>query len=423
MITTQISLIALPEIAWKQKEQIGGSVIDIEEFSTDALAIERRIAKGVNLENERGRYNLCSSRIEDAVKNPAVTIVRDEIGFHQALAEGKLPAITLGQEYLNDLDVLLQSKSPDVEYARLEASFHPPELLLAHARGFFKMAKECQIQSHVSIQARVDFIHWASNAKCGVIETIDPYVWAESRLVPIEKEIVKVPSSKLESINVIDLGESEDLDEEDVVDNTGRSAYLILREQVMKAIDHARGGLSAEVNFSNQPHEIITEVLNEFITTGNSLASKPTYIQVVYTDGSRGRPFPLMCIPTREGEDAHYFQGATPFRIALLSMRHLALDHDVDMAWFRNREVSKARAFGETDEFCYKQTIQQLQESRQEGSLLIHMYQTGLQPAVLGFYRAVIEEMLEREGNNNHLMVVPFYFRRSGRYVEGKHWG
>jgi hypothetical protein len=190
----------------------------------------------------------------------------------------------------------------------------------------------------------------------------------------------------------------------------------------MEAINRAREEQSAEVNFSNQPHETITEVLREFITTRNSKASKPTYIQVVYADGSRGRPFPLACIPIREDEEARIFQRVTPLRIALLSMRHLALDHDVDMAWFRNREVSKARAFGETDEFCYKQTVRQLQESRQEGPLLIHMYQTGLQPAVLGFYRAVIEEILDREGTSNHLRVVPFYFRKSGRYVEGKHW-
>ncbi len=106
----------------------------------------------------------------------------------------------------------------------------------------------------------------------------------------------------------------------------------------------------------------------------------------------------------------------------MLSMRHLEMDHEVDMAWFRNREVSKARAFAETDAFCYQQTQRQLQEISNMNGLRIYLYQTGLQPAVSGFYRALVQELQRRAQFPPSLEVIPRYHRRAGGYREGSPW-
>ena len=106
----------------------------------------------------------------------------------------------------------------------------------------------------------------------------------------------------------------------------------------------------------------------------------------------------------------------------MLSIRHLAMDKDVDMAWFRNREVSKARAFGETDQFCYEFTKDLLEQSRFEGNLRLFLYQTGLQPAVIGFYRALTEELYFRSNDSPSLEVVPHFFKGKSGYRLGRPW-
>ena len=73
---------------------------------------------------------------------------------------------------------------------------------------------------------------------------------------------------------------------------------------------------------------------------------------MIYTDGSQGENLPLQCLPKREKEEFEILLKFPPLRAALLSMRHLEMDDKVDISWFRNREVSKARAFSETDQFC-----------------------------------------------------------------------
>jgi hypothetical protein len=227
---------------------------------------------------------------------------------------------------------------------------------------------------------------------------------------------------QMRDLTGVDLWDIAGQDDEEYVDNAGRDAYLVLREQVTMALERARLGHRGEVNFSNQPHEVITEVLRAFANPTASGDSGLTCIDVVYADGSRGRPFPLACLAGRDGEEPAVYADIPPLRAALLSMRHLALDHEVDMAWFRNREVSKTRAFGETDEFCYQRSLRLLRESRASGPLVLHIYQTGLQPAVIGLYRAVVEEILARQGTALHLQIVPFYYRKSGPYVRGKAW-
>jgi hypothetical protein len=112
-------------------------------------------------------------------------------------------------------------------------------------------------------------------------------------------------------------------------------------------------------------------------------------------------------------------------------MRHLEMDALVDMAWFLNKDIAHellSAKVGEklaaVDTFCYEQTHQQLRAWLDGGKLKLYLFQTGFQPAIIGFYRALVEELLERIGAPPALEVTPFYFiRAKGHYGPGqKSW-
>ncbi len=413
MITARFTLCALPSIVWEQDVQWGDQDIAIRSFVADALGIERRLGKGVNLDNERARYTLCCARLEAALKLPIHAPVSDPGAFRLALDAFRLPVCFLGQEYLDAVDLMLREVRARSMEMRLGATFFPPPMVEAHVAAFSSLASDMGLADHAEIQRRTTFFRLARQHACGVVELQDPYHFEEP--LPAAAPQTAVEEAALLGSQAIEMDEG-------VFDNEGRNAAEILRERVENAVRLARQGRPGAVNFSNQPHNVITEVLNEFAYSESGKVEEPVYIQVIYTDGSQGKPLPLRCLPRREPVDSASLAHVQPLRAAMLSMRHLGMDHDVDMAWFRNREVSKARAFSETDEFCYSQTRKQLQQSRTQGDLTLFFYQTGLQPAVIGFYRALIDELLFRDSSLPSIAVIPHYYRGRRGYQQGRAW-
>ena len=68
LIDTQISSFAIPPDIWKNDHDIASNLPPLHLPARDALAIERRAAKGVNLRNEARRYTLCCERIQGIVQ-------------------------------------------------------------------------------------------------------------------------------------------------------------------------------------------------------------------------------------------------------------------------------------------------------------------------------------------------------------------
>ena len=85
------------------------------------------------------------------------------------------------------------------------------------------------------------------------------------------------------------------------------------------------------------------------------------------------------------------------------------MDPVVDGAWLRNAEVSRPRPAALTDDFVYQTSLTQLAYLGENGkrSLLLHIYQTGLDTAIMGFYRAVVDYLLAHPYT---LSVVPMYY-------------
>jgi hypothetical protein len=176
------------------------------------------------------------------------------------------------------------------------------------------------------------------------------------------------------------------------------------REQVEAAI---QGTADASMVPSGVPNSVLTEGLRDFVISRESTRAD---IAVMYRDGSRGPDFPLRCLPLTETVSASW----PVFRFTLLSIRHTEMDVEVDGAWLRNTDISRPRPHGDTDRLTYEISLKQLQRLSHDGPVVLHMYQTGLDTAIVGFYRAVTEHLLAHQNSRERggLAVVPMYFRQ-----------
>lgn len=415
MITPQVHLCALPAATWESETEWGGHSIAIGSLVADAMGIERRIQKGVNVEAERNRYNLCCARIESSIPSSLLTHCETDDDFLGALARERIPARTLAAIYLDILRVLLDDTPATTASDRIGATVFPPEQVEVQYEAFLRAVRTAGILDEKTVQQRLAFFRMAANSRCGVVEIRDFFAVGDE----------EPPTRPMMDVVELDVWETEHEDEESLSEKQRRNLHVILRDQVSRAIEtgHDSSATRGSVNFSNQPHNVITEVLNEFVFVESSCILEPVHIKVVYTDGSQGASFPLLCLPRRQGTRLSDQEGFTELHVALMSMRHPEMDADVDLAWFRNREVSKSRSLGESDNFCYEQSKNQLRETRTGGDLRIVLYHTGFQPAVIGFYRALVEELLERPEAAPRVEVIPYYYRRNAGYEPGHPWG
>ncbi len=169
-------------------------------------------------------------------------------------------------------------------------------------------------------------------------------------------------------------------------------------------------------------HHMLAELLYEFAyQDGNE---DPARVIFLYTQGQESMPVPLYCL-TPPLKVSHPVYNERPLRVGLLSMRHLSLDHIVDVNWLVNRELPQDEVYLRKDKHCYELTQQQLRLLAAKKQVRrIHLYQTGYHAAVIGFYRALIEYLRDvRAGKLPELEVTPYYFDSNRRcYWEGQTW-
>ncbi|MCY1674997.1 hypothetical protein OVA06_09790 [Pseudarthrobacter sp. SL88] len=148
---------------------------------------------------------------------------------------------------------------------------------------------------------------------------------------------------------------------------------------------------------------VVTEVLREFVEAAPGTVRVD--VPVEYRDGSRSaHRFPLRALPLV----AELPPASLELKLALLSIRHTEMDAVVHGAWLRNAEISRPRPAAQTDDLVYDITLRQLEEvCRKERHVRLRIYQTGLETAVVGFYRALTTHLLKFPGS---LSVQPMYY-------------
>lgn len=197
-----------------------------------------------------------------------------------------------------------------------------------------------------------------------------------------------------------------------------KGSHRYKREAETERFEHqirsalADGRVDTAINPSGVSNRVLTTTLRKYVAkAGNETRMD---VPVEYRDGSRAEDFPFRAIHLSDDTPSNL----PVLRFTLLSIRHVEMDELVDGAWFRNSRISLPRAAGITDADAFSISKQQLETIRATGPVVIEMFQTGLQPAVVGFYRAVTHALVEYPGS---ICVVPKFFVGEG-FEEGAPW-
>ncbi|MBQ1065216.1 hypothetical protein [Micromonospora sp. D75] len=179
-----------------------------------------------------------------------------------------------------------------------------------------------------------------------------------------------------------------------------RAVEARFRAQICEALSGPKPRPIAPSGINNS---VVTEMLREFADAEPGVPARR--VPVEYRDGSRSaNPMPLRALPLR----GQLEPSDLTLRFALLSIRHTEMDAVVDGAWLRNAEISRPRPAAQTDDLVYDITRQQLDELARHGSRVrLDLYQTGLETAVVGFYKALADHLL---AHPRSVAVQPMYY-------------
>jgi hypothetical protein len=181
-----------------------------------------------------------------------------------------------------------------------------------------------------------------------------------------------------------------------------RAVEARFRAQVEAALAVEPAGTRQAVDPSGVHNRVLTQVLHQYV---RGRASTRVDASIAYRDGSAAaNPFPMHCLPLSSPPAT----AAVDLHLSLLSMRHTDMDPVTDGAWLRNAEVSRPRPAAQTDDYVYATSLEQLHALTEGGrrTARLHVYQTGLDAAIVGFYRSVTVHLLKHPGT---LIVVPMF--------------
>jgi len=389
MNKSTVILCALPgESVLRMRDQNLASLI------SSAKLTERRIEKGANQQDERRRYSLLCDRIEQEV-------------VHKLATSKKVLSLELAGSSLDLLVDLVEQMLPEELPKRLSASFFSPEELKNYTSTFRRVVKKLDSKRNEVMNKELKFFDAArKKGNCVVI---------------LQNVRSPLDINEDKSSNENEEAREEERLPDTLTDNSGLSYEEVITKQVEQAVGEVIKGQVGSVNFSNHSHDVLAEVMHTFVYSNDH---DPLPIKVIYSDGSEARPFPIYCLKVVTEEELKTLRKKFPeIKVGLLSARHPEMDRKMDVYWFRNQEISVTRTLAATDEVCYQKSKKLLEDMRNEGGYRLKLYQTGLQPAVIGFYRALTEELMLRAGKKPLLEVVPYYFDpRTGEYKGGTPW-
>jgi hypothetical protein len=162
----------------------------------------------------------------------------------------------------------------------------------------------------------------------------------------------------------------------------------------------ARTG-NRSVALGNSRHVELTKALRTFLHASEGEA--PFKLNFIYKDGSAGGDVYLRQLPVREPP-----VGAVELTAALESCRHTDLDLVIDFYVLRNTEIGRREdaTFADQEAIAYARSQTCLAELCGTDGLHLRLFHTGLEPAVIGVYRAIIDAL--RSGYR--LRVTPVFF-------------
>jgi hypothetical protein len=185
-----------------------------------------------------------------------------------------------------------------------------------------------------------------------------------------------------------------------------RESSLSLEIRIQSLVKEMQEGIQRNrpVDLSTPPHREITEALHRMVYDQGD----PAKLRVIYNDGTKGEPFPVreLWLP----DSGLVWKPGRVLNIGTLTFRHVDYDNHVDIYLIRDRETrtwTNARVEME----AYKRMTEILSDPLLAVESYISIYQTGLEPLVVGMYRALVNHLIDRRENDlPQLCVQPVFF-------------
>ena len=207
-----------------------------------------------------------------------------------------------------------------------------------------------------------------------------------------------------------------------------REARLSLQERVGVLVAEMKACIADDrpINLSHPPHREITEALHYMVY---EKADETAELDIIYNDTSpeRKRPtFPVRTLwrprswPDWESERVR----RRVLNIGTLSFRHVAYDDYVDFYLLRDRETRIMDNLEIQEEACERMS-KILDDPYLADESYISIYQTGLEPLVVGVYLAIVHHLKRRRSSSMApLYVRPVFYADAKKQVAGKTlWG
>jgi hypothetical protein len=195
-----------------------------------------------------------------------------------------------------------------------------------------------------------------------------------------------------------------------------------LDERVQTLIADIEKNIAGGTKFdaSIPPHRELTEALYR-VTYASPTHKDPGILLIRYADGTTGQPFKIRELwPVAEP-----IAWIPRLQIGTLSFRHLDYDADVDVYLIRDRETR-----GLSQAAIERLAASRMREILESPALVaggcITVLQTGLEPLVVGLYRAVTEHFINRaktDGEITPLYIRPTYYQDEDKIEAGSIWG
>ncbi len=189
-------------------------------------------------------------------------------------------------------------------------------------------------------------------------------------------------------------------------DSLRRESVLSLDIRIRNLIDEMRACIASNtaINMSTPPHREITEALHALVYE----QGETTTLKIKYNDNSLGKPFPIhaLWLPSQR----LLWKEDQALQVGTLTFRHVDYDDYVDVYLIRDRETRSLSNAG-IEELAYLRMNEILSDSRLAGESYLALYQTGLEPLVVGMYRAVVDHLRQRrQAGLGQLVVRPIFF-------------
>jgi hypothetical protein len=393
---SEITLVAVPPCS-----TIG--MLKLKKLVEQGIYDERELAEGVNKHAVERRYHLTCDRIQ-------------ALAYLLMVSEKEYPVLVL-PSHLVTLDTLF-ALNPEVTHASRLLSVFVSEAQMSEQISALEQTLGNFTGDTESLKAYLAFLRDAKKKGRTVLSVQDKYAGQTGQSVHI---VAAEPSAT----DVVAGAFNRQFTPDWINDFQGKTLEEVTKSQIWRAVKSAQRGQQNGVNFTEAPHEIITEALRYFVYFTPNDFTGPVYVNIVYSDGSQARPFPFFCLPERMETEMKTLREREILPIGAMSCRHPEMDTTVSHYWFRNFEVSvSGKTNAETDEFCYQRTKEKLSVIR-SGNMPIRMalYQTGFQAPLVGFWRAVTEFLIEGNGQLPVLEIRPYYFdSRTKKYTQGTSW-